>query len=282
MSKIGKKILLGRDIVNDVVTISDDVSDDDYFICSGKLATNILVPKAYVVEINEKDIELECCAIKKNYIRIDAPDFVEISSLPVNFNFSDFSVYVKIKKHTDELKVVKTSKKSVHFIDENGKIRYTGFANIKKIINYNPEQKISVDTEKPANKTKKKESLATAEKKDKKKKNTENKEKAKAYAAAKGRDPEAVGGTPKSVNIPEPVENTDKKFVNILEVPYDVDYKKEGRDVYMDLPDGRHSLKVRRSNGGRVFWDDLKTGQYSATSWKKVNKDENIKVYEYK
>jgi len=315
-NNIDEKILLGRDEVDHIVTIYDEI-DPNFFICKGKIIDNILVPKRNCIEINENNIKFECVS-DRQLKQETFVNYKNIDFLPINFNFDGYNVYIKIKKNVNELKVIKTTDKTVHFVGEDGKKHYCSISKINEIKNYNIDQEVPVkNSEKPNIPVKEKETVSTT---GRKKRGSGKKENPKEYAEAKGRDGDATGGmtenkmksvettnkkkgserpkkkeeSKKKTNKKGSVGRPKKKQANLnnkkvgddfehIDIPFEVDYRKENRmNVFMDLPDGRVGLHVYRSHGGRVFWHNLETGQKSAISWKKVTKDNNIKVYEYK
>ena len=69
-------------------------------------------------------------------------------------DYSNVDVWVKLKKR-GLVKVVKTTEKSVHFLDADGKKRYTSVTNVKGIYNYSPEKKIPTAEEQKTRKQEK-------------------------------------------------------------------------------------------------------------------------------
>lgn len=297
IEKKGQKVLLGN---GDILTIEDICEyDESMYTCSvvskrtGNPISGILVPIRSCVETDKEGVELESVPQKEaqkdeayeNSVRVDVDKL-----LKKKIDFENHSLYVTVKKFPKAMKITGLSKKSVHFIDPEGKKRYATFPKVKQILNYDPYDNIDDLPEKQTRKPKKSKKS--------------NDEKAKEYAEAKGRDPKA-GSDQGKEDLKKQTKKQGKKAATtsttkaktkgaikpapgddnyevIQEVPRSVDYRKEGRDVYMDLDETRKGLKIRRSANGRVFWDNPADGQYSATSLKKVNSSENIVVYEYK
>lgn len=262
MTEIGKTIMLHRE--SNKIAIIDSEDLPDHFKCAVGSLKNVLVKKKSCIECEDLNVDYECVAIQKE-IKTDVP-FERLKELPIECDFSKHNVYVTVKKYIEEMPVVKTSKTSVFFKTTDGKIKYTNFRNIKKILNYNPGQEMPIKIlKKRGRKPFKNPSDVNPNPACQTKKST----KSNQPTIKKKRGRKVTGW------IPVPAPKGKKEYIN--EVPQEIDYRGV-QDVYLDLPDGREGMHIMRSSGGRVFWKDPKTGQYSATALKKVNSDE-IKVY---
>ena len=304
---IGKNVLLGNgDVINIDSEKENIVNGTIINHVSEKKFSGIMISKENLVETEgekgfssvdgyvETDFNVDFfCIPATKRDQIEKSKYNTLKSLMKNHHFSDKNVWVKIKKYPELMKVVKTSNKSIFFIDDQGEQRYSNFNNIVEIRNYNLDEDVPEDQEVMVS-----EEVSKKKKKSKKNENIRNTGKSGKGKGKKAKT--AVEAVKNNEQVLEPVENKeekpdkeavksedthpriDPKKTIILEVPREAEYKKEGRNVYIDLPDGRKGLRVKRSHGGRVFWIDESTGKYSAISLKKVNGDKEHVVYEVK
>lgn len=261
-----KTVLLAE--VGDILYINGVCEDDEnFYSCSYKspktgTEIGVRVPVRACIESDRNDVDFECVSANKRQGK-EAGEYKELVSLNFEADYSYVNVWVHVKK-VGLVRVIKTTKKSVHFIDENGESRYTAVKNVKSIYNYSPDKEMPTKENQKKQKREAKKSVNKAESPESNPAPQDNKEaetKSKKIASA------------------TPAANTDE-YEYIREVPKEIDYK--DRHVFIDIDENKKGMKVRRSHGGRVFWDNPKTGQYSAISLKKVNSNENIVVYEYK
>ena len=244
-------VLLGN---GDILYI--DGEKDGFYTCSkvsektGGVISGVLVPKRPCVKSDKDGITYECVPSQVRAEQ-DSKDYKELASLNFNVDYSNVDVWVKLKKR-GLVKVVKTTEKSVHFLDADGKKRYTSVTNVKGIYNYSPEKKIPTAEEQKTRKQKIKKSA---------------------------KNPKSSKSIPKK-KVAASTSKKSGKVEYLTEVPREAEYR--DRDVYIDIDENRKGMKVKNSRGGRVFWEDPNTGKYSAISLKKVNENESIVVYEYK
>ncbi|MFW6014807.1 MAG: hypothetical protein ACOCRK_00050 [bacterium] len=154
----GKRVLLRN---GDVLTIDGISDDENYYSCTyttelGKKISKIKVSKESCVESDKEGIDYESLP---KHLREgkESPnyDIIKIDSLPGNVDLTDHGgIWVVVKKFDNEMKVVKKTNKSIHFIDDSGKKRYTAFKNVKEIRNYSQSKELP--KEKPKKKYKKK------------------------------------------------------------------------------------------------------------------------------
>ena len=296
----GKTILLGND---EILTI--DKVEERMFRCfklhkeTDSKISDILVPRYSCQNTDNKRADLESVP-SVNKVDTTNVSFENVEALPVNTDFTDYNVYVRIKGGSQEFKVVKTTKKAVHYIAEDGEKKYASFPNVKKIVNYNPGQTLPEITGKSTKDLAQPENLGNSgKKKGKKKENPAD------YAEAKGRDGKATGGAKKSdqkkqattggkkttkktktttetsTPAPAPVTANDGNKNYLSEIPAEADFRKDGRNVFIDIPNKGEGLKIKYIRNGRIFWVNLESGAYSAVSMKKVEKD-GLKLYEVK
>jgi len=270
-------VLLGN---GDILYIDGvNEKDDSFYTCSyyspktRSFISKVLVPIFPCVKSDKDGITYECLpAHKRDEKKSD--NYKELVSLNPKIDYSKYNIWVKTDMHGLS-KVTNVTKKLVMFTDGNGGTKYTNIKNIKGIYNYAPEQDLTSNTPKKkkttAGKTKTKKSSMDKSGDSKKENKEPKKDKPTTKKPAKKKQVASVSTVPKTDN-----------FEYISEVPAEAEYLKEDRHVYIDIDDNKKGMRVKRSKGGRVFWEDPKTGKYSAISLKKVNSNESIVVYEYK
>ena len=123
---IGKKVVLGN---GDVVTIKS--LKDGYYITDGDILKDIKVLAENVKEYGENDIDYIAVAPDT---KTDVKENLEDVELTMDTDYTGDNIYVTIKKRSGDYKVVKTTKKTVHFIDHENddKKRYVNLKSVKK------------------------------------------------------------------------------------------------------------------------------------------------------
>lgn len=297
---IGKTVKLGNGSVLNI----DGIKDDRFYTCStvsketGNIISDILVPINSCVNNDSTESDLKSIPQVNNETPVEngSAEVIDINDL-FDMDMNENDIRVTVKKYPNEMEVVKITAKTLHFIDDTGKKRYVHYKTVKKVYNYGKKEPSS-DGDGSSEKT---ESTEKTEK-------TSPEDNASKYAEAKGRDGSksekgkknqsratqvAQVGQKKSGNTKGQTKNrvSVKDYLEaelgsnieyIEELPRFVNFKNEGRNVFIDIPEVKNGLKIRRVANGSVYWDDLETGKTSTKSLKKVNNDENIKVYEYK
>ncbi len=281
MSVEGKTILLGNGSILNI----DAIKDERFYTCSyysKESETNIgdiLVPIYSCVHSEKESVDFESVSSsqptekKKESEDIDVISVEDITEKRIDPQTND--IRVTVKKFSNEMKLIKITKKSVHFIDDDGKNRYVGLDRLKKIYNHGiintPD--VSETVEKRTENVM--ETVKTPEE------NTKDYTEVEDQSNDKPKNKKTTTKTEnkKEKNNKSKVKTTgDFEYLN--EIPEEVDYRKEERSVFIDLPNVG-SVRVKYIRKGRLFWENLETGKYSAISLKKVNK-ENWKLYEYK
>lgn len=241
-----KKVLLGNGDILFIDGICED--DENFYSCTylspktGTEIPKIRVPVRSCIESDKDDIDLECVPKKEK----ESKEYTELASLGFGVDYSNVNIWVHIKK-IGLVKLTKTTKKSVHFIDSKGNNRYTAVKNVKSIYNYSP------GTELPT---------VESQKKRKRKSNS----------------PKSKKSTNNKVGANKPVKSGDISYID--EVPEEIDYR--DRQVFIDINENKKGLRVKNVCKGKIFWKNLETGKCSAILRKKVNDNNNIVIYEYK
>ena len=121
----GKSIKLGS---TDNIAYIDSIDGDNYVTTYG-FRIKISSVKPYNVD------GIDFISLPSNPVIEDgAPEIREAVELTVKTDYTDTNVYITVKNRNGEYKVVKTTDKTVHFIDHenNDKKRYVGLAKVKR------------------------------------------------------------------------------------------------------------------------------------------------------